>query len=96
VASFLVAVIIFTIVLALVQPFIAVQLRRRASSALGGVALIATLVALVITDVISSGFSISGVLTWVEAAVIVWGVSLLAVFILPFLGLRKYLEEKRT
>jgi|SRR5271170_4803581 len=96
VTSFLVAVLIFTIVLALIQPFIAVQLRRRSSSALGGVALLATLVALLITDLISSGFSISGVLTWVEAAVIVWGVSLLAVFILPYLGLKKYLQEKNA
>jgi putative membrane protein len=96
VTSFLVAVVIFTIILALLQPFIAVQLRRRASAALGGVSLIATLVALLITSLVSSGLSISGVLTWIEATVIVWGVSLLAVFILPFLGLKKYLEERRA
>jgi hypothetical protein len=28
--------------------------------------------------------------------VIVWVVSLLAVFILPFLGLKKYVEERRN
>jgi uncharacterized membrane protein YvlD (DUF360 family) len=94
--SFVVAVVIFTIVLAVLQPFIAVQLRRINPAALGGVALIATFVALLITDVISDGFSISGITTWVAATVIVWVVSLVAVFVLPFLGLRKYLEERRT
>ena len=96
VTSFVVAVVIFTIVLALLQPFIAVQLRRRGSAALGGVALIATFAALLVTDLLSDGFSISGVGTWIFATVIVWVVSLVAVFILPFLGLKKYLEERRA
>lgn len=95
-ASFVVAVVVFTIVLALLQPFIAVQLRRYAARALGGVALIATFVALVVTDLLSDGFSISGVTTWIAATVIVWVVSLVAVFVLPFLGLKRYLEEQRA
>jgi uncharacterized membrane protein YvlD (DUF360 family) len=94
--SFLVAVVIFTVVFAIIQPFLAVQLRRAGSAALGGVALIATLVSLIITDLLSDGFSISGIGNWIAATVIVWVVSLLAVFILPFLGLRKYLEERRA
>ena len=93
--SFLVAVIIFTVVSALMLPFLASQLRRRGSSALGGVALLATLVSLIVTDLISDGFSIDGIGTWLAATVIVWAASLLAVFILPYLGLKKYLEEKR-
>ena len=93
--SFLVAVIIFTVVSALMLPFLASQLRRRGSSALGGVALLATLVSLIITDLISDGFSIDGIGTWLAATVIVWAASLLAVFILPYLGLKKYLEEQR-
>jgi uncharacterized membrane protein YvlD (DUF360 family) len=94
--SFLVAVVIFTVVFAIIQPFLAVQLRRAGSAALGGVALIATLVSLIVTDLVSDGFSISGVGNWIAATVIVWVVSLLAVFILPFLGLKKYLEERRA
>ena len=94
VTSFIYAVIIFTVVFALMLPFFASQLRRRGASALGGVALIATLVSLIITDLISDGFSISGIGTWLAAAVIVWAASLLAAFILPFLGLKKYLEER--
>jgi uncharacterized membrane protein YvlD (DUF360 family) len=93
--SFIIAVVIFTVVLALMTPFLASQLRRSGSSAaLGGVALIATLVSLIITDLISDGFTISGLGTWVLAAVIVWAASLLAAFILPFLGLKKYMQER--
>ncbi len=95
VASFLVAVVIFTIVLGLLLPFIASQLRRRQSAALGGVALIATLVSLIVTDLLSDGFSIDGIGTWLAAAVIVWAASLAAAFILPFLGLKKYLEQRQ-
>jgi uncharacterized membrane protein YvlD (DUF360 family) len=98
VSGFIVAVVIFTVALALMTPFLASAMRRNrtSASALGGVALIATLVALIITDLISDGLSISGVGAWIAAAVIVWAASLLAAFILPYLGLKKYLEERTT
>jgi len=96
VASFIVAVVIFTIVFAVLTPFLAVQLRRLGNGAMGATALIATLVSLLVTDLISDGFSISGVGTWIAAAVIVWLAALVATFILPFLGLKKYLEENRS
>jgi uncharacterized membrane protein YvlD (DUF360 family) len=96
VLSFVVAVVIFTVVLALTRPFIEAQLRRRGPRALGGVSLIATFIALVITDLLSSGLSISGIVTWLAATVIVWAGALIAVFVLPFLGLRKYMEERRS
>jgi uncharacterized membrane protein YvlD (DUF360 family) len=93
--SFFVAVVIFSVVAALLQPFLAVQFRRSAPGALGGVALIATFVSLVVTELLSDGFSIDGVGTWVAATVIVWVAALLAAFILPFLGLKKFLESRR-
>ena len=96
VTSFIVAVIIFTIVFAILTPFLAVQLRRLGNGAIGATALIATLVSLIITDLISDGFTISGVGTWIAAAVIVWLAALVAAFVLPFLGLKKYMEENRT
>ena len=94
--SFFVAVLIFTVVFALMQPFLISQFRRGNSAALGGVALIATLVALIVTDLLSDGFSIDGAGTWVAATVIVWLGALLAAFILPFLGLRRYMQERRN
>jgi putative membrane protein len=93
--GFVVAVVIFTVVFALLQPFLIVQLRRSAPAAIGGIGLIATLVSLIITDLVSDGFTIDGAVTWLLAAVIVWATAVLATFILPFLGLKKYLEERR-
>ena len=95
-SAFIIAVVIFTVVLALMTPFLASQFRRGGSSsaALGGVALIATLISLIVTDLISDGLTIGGIGTWVLAAVIVWAASLLATFVLPYLGLRKYLERR--
>jgi putative membrane protein len=93
--AFIEAVVIFTVAFALMTPFMANQLRKRQSSALGGVALIATLIALIITDLISDGLTIDGIGTWVAATVIVWVASLLAAFILPYLGLKKYMEERK-
>jgi putative membrane protein len=94
VASFVVAVVIFTIVFSVLTPFLAVQLRRLGNGAIGATALIATLVSLIVTDLVSDGFSISGVGTWIAAAVIVWLAALVAAFVLPFLGLKKYLGER--
>lgn len=95
VASFVVAVVIFTVVFAVLTPFLAVQLRRLGNGAIGATALIATLVSLIVTDLLSDGFTISGAGTWIGAAVIVWLAALVAAFVLPFLGLKKYLDERR-
>ena len=73
------AVVIFTVVYVVLQPFLAVQLRRYGAGALGAVALIATLVSLIVTDVFSDGLSITGVLGWILAPLVVWlGFGLLA------------------
>jgi uncharacterized membrane protein YvlD (DUF360 family) len=94
VTSFIVAVAIFTVCIALLQPFLMSMLRQRGPSVIGGVALFATLASLIITDLVSDGFSIDGIGNWLAAAVIVWVVSLLAGFVLPYLGLKKYLQTR--
>jgi uncharacterized membrane protein YvlD (DUF360 family) len=94
--GFLVAVAVFTIVFALLQPFLVSVLRRSPAPVLGGVALLATLVSLIVTELFTDGLSISGVGTWIAATVVVWLASVLAAFILPFLGLKKYLDERRA
>jgi hypothetical protein len=94
--GFIVSLIVFTVAVALLTPFLASALRRNrsTSAALGGVALISTFVALLVTDLFTDGLSISGIGTWIGATVVVWLASLLAVFILPFLGLKKYVDER--
>jgi putative membrane protein len=95
-SGFVVAVVVFTLVFALMQPFLVSQLRRASSSVLGGVALIATLVSLIVTTLLTDGLSISGIGNWIAATVIVWLAAVLAAFILPFLGLKKYLEARSS
>jgi uncharacterized membrane protein YvlD (DUF360 family) len=94
--GFLVAVAVFTIAFALLQPFLFSVFRMSPGPVLGGVALIATLASLIVTELLTDGLSIRGVGTWIAATVIVWLGSVLAAFILPFLGLKKYLEERRA
>jgi len=94
--GFIVAVVVFTVVFALLQPFLVSVLRRSPGAVLGGVALIATLVSLILTVLLTDGLSISGIGTWLAATVIVWLAAVLAAFILPFLGLKKFLDERRA
>jgi hypothetical protein len=98
VTGFVVSLVIFTVAVALLTPFLqsVMQRNRSASAAVGGVALISTFAALVVTELLSDGLDISGVGTWIAATVIVWLGSLIAVFVLPYLGLKKYLEERRV
>ena len=93
--AFFVAVAIFTVVFALLHPFLLMQMRRRRGLAFVGAAVLATLIALILADVLSDGLTIEGAGTWIAATVIVWLAALLAAFILPFLGLRKFMEERR-
>jgi hypothetical protein len=97
VTGFIVSLILFTVAVALLTPFLAnaMQRGRSSSAAVGGVSLISTFIALVATDLLTDGLEISGVGTWIGATVVVWLASLLAVFILPFLGLKRFLEERR-
>ena len=94
--GFIVAVVVFTVVFALMQPFLISVFRRAPGALLGGVALIATLVSLILTTLLTDGLSIRGVGTWIAATFIVWLGSVLAAFILPYLGLKKYLDERRA
>lgn len=94
-AAFLVAVVIFTVVYAIAQPFLTQLALSKATALRGATALVATLIGLIITSLVSDGLAISGALTWLEATVIVWIVSLLGTLILPFIFVKKKVEEKR-
>ena len=97
VTGFVLSLIVFTVAVALFTPFLtsAMQRGRSNSAAVGGVALISTFLALLVTDLFTDGLNIDGIGTWIGSTVVVWLASLLAVFILPFLGLKKYLDERR-
>ena len=93
VTGFLVALLIFTACVALLTPFFVSRLERRRGLAVAGLALVATLVSLIITDILSDGFHISGA-AWLWTTLIVWGASALAPFVLSFFGLRRFYEKR--
>jgi len=93
-----VATVIFTVVYALAQPFLTQLAVSKASALRGATALVATLIGLIVTNWLTSSdsLSISGTATWIEATVIVWLVSMLGVFILPLIFVKKKVEERRA
>lgn len=80
--GFLIAVGIFTALTAVVAPLVRRTARDRSRLLLGGSSLIASLVALIGTAILSDGIQVEGLTTWVLAAVALWGAGLLATFLL--------------
>jgi uncharacterized membrane protein YvlD (DUF360 family) len=91
--SFIVAVVIFTVVETLVQPLLRQMAINSARALQGSVALITTFVGLIVTDLLTSGLHIEGVSTWLFATVIVWLATLLAELVLPLFVLRRTLDR---
>jgi putative membrane protein len=93
--AFVIAVVIFTVVYAIAQPFLTQIAMTKVPALRGGVALIATLVGLIITAAVSDGLEITGIQTWVLAALIVWVISLIGTLLLPLVLVKKTVEEHR-
>lgn len=87
-SGFVVVVLVFTVVQSVTAPFVATMAKRYASAFLGGVGLLATALALFIAQLFPDGLEISGVSTWVLGTLVVWLVSALGTFLLPFWWLR--------
>lgn len=93
--AFVVAVVIFTILEVILQPLILRTAMKHAEALRGGSALVTTFLALLITTLVSGGLSISGVVTWILATVIVWFASMIAGILLPMLFLKDAAEHRR-
>jgi putative membrane protein len=91
--AFLVAVVVFTLVYAIAQPFFTQMALSRVPALRGGVALVATLTGLVVTAALSDGLSISGLTTWFLATVIVWLIALVGVLLLPLVIVKKSVQD---
>lgn len=84
VAGFVLTVVVFAVLQALLAPVSERLMKRFAPALLGGVGLISTFVALLIASLIPGGISISGLSAWVLGTLVVWlvtaiGAALLAV-----------------
>ena len=82
---------IFTLAFVIVQPLAVKMALRHSATLAGGSALLATLIALIVSDLLSDGLSISGATTWLLATLIVWIVSVLAGVLLPMVMFKKAL-----
>lgn len=92
-SGFVVAVGVFALAQSLLSPFIFNQARQHAAPLLGGIGLVSTLVALIIASLFPGGLTISGLSTWVLAALVVWIVGALGGWILPALLLKEKLGD---
>lgn len=68
---------------------------RNASAFMGGIGLISAFFSLVITNLLLNSLTIDGVTTWIAAAVIIWLFGAIAAFLLPFLVVKKAVNERR-
>jgi Mycobacterial 4 TMS phage holin, superfamily IV len=93
--SFVVVVVIFAVVGGLLGPFVVKTAMRNAPAVMGGIGLVTTFVALLITDLISDGLTISGLTTWILATLIVWLATMLASILLPVILVKAGVEALR-
>jgi hypothetical protein len=88
--------VIFAVLQAVLAPFIFKVVAKNAGAFTGGIGIISTLVALIITSVLSSSLHITGLVTWVLAAIIVWLVTALATVLLPLVLVKKAVDQNRA
>lgn len=87
-AAFLIAVVIFTVLTAVLQPLVSKVAEKNAPALQSGSALITTFLALVLTALISDGMDIDGAITWILATVLVWLLTVIAGVVLAKLVLK--------
>ena len=95
-AAFVIAVLIFTVVVVLADPLLTKISLTRVPALRGGVALVTTFLGLVITAAVSDGLSISGTTTWILATLIMWLAALAAALILPLLFVKKAVNNRQA
>lgn len=82
--GYVLTVIVFAILQSVLTPFIGKMADRYAPAFVGGVGLVSTFVALLVTSLLRDALTIrGGVTTWVVATLVVWLVTALATVVLP-------------
>jgi uncharacterized membrane protein YvlD (DUF360 family) len=95
-ASFIVAVLIFTVTEVFFEPLLRQMAVRSAQALMGSISLIVTFVGLLVTDLVSDGLQVSGVSTWILATIIVWLAALIAGLILPLILVKRVAQDRRA
>lgn len=83
-SGFLLVVVVFAAIQSIISPFLAKLAAKNATALLGGIGLIATLIALFVAQAVGDSLTIDGgVSTWLAATVVVWLATALATLLLP-------------
>ena len=93
-AAFVIAVVIFTVLTAVLEPLIEKIGDEHLSIISAASSLITTFLALLITELVSDGLSIDGLDTWLFATIIVWLCTALATFILARMFIKNVRENR--
>jgi len=94
--SYVVVAAIYAVIQSLIAPLMNQYTERNAKMFMGGVGIFSTLIALIVTNLISGALTISGIGTWIAAAIIVWLFGALAAWILPFFIVKRAVQERRS
>ncbi|GEE03522.1 hypothetical protein nbrc107696_39680 [Gordonia spumicola] len=95
-SGFFIAVAIFTVLQAVLGPFVFNMARKYASAVLGGIGLVSTLLSLIITSIVGSSLSISGVAAWISSTVVIWLITALGTWCIGFFIITKWWDGRRT
>ena len=93
--SFIVVVIVFTVVQVVAEPLILKLGEKKAPALKGGIALIVTFVGLFVTDLIAAGLTVGGVSNLLAATLLVWLGALIASVVLPIYVFKDLREPKK-
>ncbi|CAD0186199.1 hypothetical protein RUESEDTHA_03104 [Ruegeria sp. THAF57] len=93
--SFIVVVIVFTLVQWIAEPLILKLGEKRAPAIKGGIALIVTFVGLLLTDLITNGLTVGGISNLLAATLLVWLGALIASIVLPIYVFTELREQKK-
>jgi hypothetical protein len=94
--GFLVVVVIYAVVQSVISPFLAKVAAKNATAFLGGIGLVATLVALIVATWFGDALEITGgITTWILASLIVWLITALATLLIPFILVKAGIESAR-
>ncbi len=94
--GFVTSVLVFAVLQSVLTPFLAKIAHAHARALLGGIGLISTFIALLVAHFFTSGLQITGLTSWIAATVVVWLVTALATWLLPFLFVKKKVNDKRA
>ena len=93
--SFIVVVIVFTLVQVVAEPLILKIGEKNVPALKGGIALVVTFVGLLVTDLVTAGLTVGGISNLLAATLLVWLGALIAGIVLPIYVFKELREPRK-